>query len=121
MRGPDGEWLRRFDMYYKRWRLLVEFDGRQHAEDEDQWTGDIYRREELDRRGDRLVVITKHGHLRRTRFAPSSGSAPPSSTVAPPTFPAASGRSGSATSRAGDDEPRDVLRTHGGQRSGTSA
>lgn len=61
MRGPDGAWQRRFDMYYKKWRVLVEFDGRQHAEDSEQWTSDIYRREELDRRGDRLVVITKEG------------------------------------------------------------
>ncbi len=61
LRGPDGERLRRFDMYYKKSRLLVEYDGRQHAEDDEQWVSDIYRREELDRRGDRLVVITREG------------------------------------------------------------
>ena len=61
LRGLDGEWQRRFDMYYKRQRLLVEFDGRQHAEDEVQWVGDIYRREELDRRGERLIIITRSG------------------------------------------------------------
>ena len=61
LRGLDGEWQRRFDMYYKRQRLLVEFDGRQHAEDVEQWVGDIYRREELDRRGERLIIITRSG------------------------------------------------------------
>lgn len=61
LRGLHGEWRRRFDMYYKRQRVLVEFDGRQHAENEEQWEGDIYRREELDQRGERLIVVTRRG------------------------------------------------------------
>jgi hypothetical protein len=61
VRGPDGEWLRRFDLCYAIFRLVVEYDGRQHAEDTRQWVTDIDRREELDRGGYRLVVVTREG------------------------------------------------------------
>ncbi len=61
LRDAEGNWLRRFDMYYKRQRLLVEFDGRQHSEDVEQWLSDIGRREELDQRGDRLIIVTSEG------------------------------------------------------------
>ncbi len=27
VRGPDGEWLRRFDLCYPIFRLVVEYDG----------------------------------------------------------------------------------------------
>ncbi len=61
VRGRDGEWLRRFDLCYRALRLVVEYDGRQHAEDVEQWVTDIDRREELDRRRYRLVVVTRDG------------------------------------------------------------
>ena len=61
VRGRDGEWLRRFDLCYRAFRLVVEYDGRQHAEDVEHWVTDIDRREELDRRRNRLVVVTRDG------------------------------------------------------------
>lgn len=64
LRGCDGQWQRRFDLAYEGLRLLVEYEGRQHAEDPDQWTSDIYRREELDRLHWRLVLVTSDGIYR---------------------------------------------------------
>ena len=61
VRGREGEWLRRFDLCYTVLRLVVEYDGRQHAEDTRQWVTDIDRREELDRGRYRLVVVTRDG------------------------------------------------------------
>ena len=37
MRAEDGEWRRRYDMAYLEWKTLLEYDGRQHAEDPKQW------------------------------------------------------------------------------------
>ncbi len=56
-----GREVRRFDLCYPHLMLLVEYDGRQHAEDPDQYDSDIYRREDLDRWGWRLVVVTAKG------------------------------------------------------------
>lgn len=56
--GPNGRVRRRFDLYYAGVRLIIEYDGRQHAEDTDQWTSDLARREELDDAGYRLIVVT---------------------------------------------------------------
>jgi len=64
MRAQDGEWRRRYDMAYPEWKTLLEYDGRQHAEDPKQWRSDIYRREELDRMGWRLIVVTSDGIFR---------------------------------------------------------
>ena len=57
LRDQDGEWLARFDLCYPEWKLIIEFDGRQHAFDTAQWATDIERRETLDRLGWRLIVI----------------------------------------------------------------
>jgi hypothetical protein len=64
LRGSEGDWLRRYDLTYDEYQLAVEYDGRQHAEDNRQWQTDIARREELDRMGWRLVVITADGIYR---------------------------------------------------------
>ena len=61
LRAPDGSWRRRFDLCYPGVRLIIEYDGRQHAFDHEQWSGDIARREELDRTGWRLIVIESDG------------------------------------------------------------
>jgi very-short-patch-repair endonuclease len=45
-------------------RLIIEYDGRQHAEDKRQWLTDIFRREELDQMHWRLVIITAEGIYR---------------------------------------------------------
>ena len=58
-RNADGSWLIRLDLYYGAYRLLVEYDGRQHAENTRQWRRDITRRETLDRMGIRLLIVTK--------------------------------------------------------------
>jgi hypothetical protein len=41
IRGPDGSWRRRYDMAYEYVRLILDYDGRQHAEDTRQWRTDI--------------------------------------------------------------------------------
>jgi hypothetical protein len=64
IRGRDGGWRRRYDLAYEHLRLLIEYDGRQHAEDTQQWLTDIFRRKELDQIRWRLVVITSEGIYR---------------------------------------------------------
>ncbi|WP_209020559.1 DUF559 domain-containing protein [Nocardioides sp. 1609] len=60
----DGSLRRRFDLYYPGIRLIVEYDGRQHASDTRQWQGDLDRREELDDEGYRILVVTAEGVFR---------------------------------------------------------
>lgn len=57
----SGVWKRRYDLCYRRIKLVVEYDGRQHAEDPVQWQKDLERREEFDDEGFRLIVVTAHG------------------------------------------------------------
>ena len=64
IRGRDGGWRRRYDLAYEELRLIVEYDGRQHAEDTEQWLTDIFRREELDQIRWRLVIVTSEGIYR---------------------------------------------------------
>lgn len=69
LRDHEGNWVFRFDMCYRELRLIIEYDGRQHAENGDQWGRDIERREQLDRLGWRLLVIRGDGvyaHPERT-------------------------------------------------------
>jgi very-short-patch-repair endonuclease len=61
LRDEHGAVLRRFDLYYAGVRVLVEYDGRQHAEDPAQYDHDRDRREELDDGGWRIVVVTAKG------------------------------------------------------------
>jgi hypothetical protein len=61
VRGEDGSWRMRFDLCYLDQRLIVEYDGRQHADSPQQWERDIYRREELDRMDYRLLIVTSRG------------------------------------------------------------
>jgi Protein of unknown function (DUF559) len=58
IRNPDGSWRMRFDLSYPGLKLIIEYDGRQHAEDSGQWRRDLRRREELDRLGWRLIIVT---------------------------------------------------------------
>ena len=60
-RREDGSWRRRYDLCYERIKLIVEYDGRQHAEDASQWKADIARREEFDDEGYRVIVVTAEG------------------------------------------------------------
>lgn len=61
IRHSDGGWRRRFDLCYREFKLLVEYDGRQHAFDESQWANDIYRREDLEAMGYRLIIVISRG------------------------------------------------------------
>lgn len=76
LRHPDGSWWMRFDLCYPSLKLIIEYDGRQHAEEEDQWLHDLKRREALDRMGWRIIVVTRRDYydtpeevLRRVRDA----------------------------------------------------
>lgn len=53
----DGTLLRRYDLSYLPHRLIIEYDGRQHAESDEQWRGDIGRDEVLDDQGIRRLVV----------------------------------------------------------------
>ena len=57
----SGALKRRFDLYFPDARVIVEYDGRQHARDTAQWRRDLERREELDEDGYRIVVVTAEG------------------------------------------------------------
>lgn len=54
--ASDGSLLYRFDLCYLQWRLLVEYDGRQHAAGE-QWHSDVTRDEQFDSWRLRKVVV----------------------------------------------------------------
>lgn len=56
-----GHVVRRLDLCYPSVKLIVEYDGRQHAADSEQWNGDLQRREEFDDDGWRLLVVTSEG------------------------------------------------------------
>lgn len=56
--GQDGAWEIRLDMSYPDQKVIVEYDGRHHGDDIDQWHRDLSRREHLERRGWRLIVVT---------------------------------------------------------------
>jgi hypothetical protein len=60
----NGRVRRRFDLCYPQVRVIVEYDGRQHAEDPAQYDHDRDRREELDEQGWRIVVVTAEGIYR---------------------------------------------------------
>lgn len=53
----DGSLLYRFDLAYLGHGLVVEYDGRQHADDPQQWEADVRRDEQLDHWGIRRVVV----------------------------------------------------------------
>jgi hypothetical protein len=55
--GPDG-FIARGDLVYDEPKVLVEYDGRQHAEDRRQWNRDIDRLEALRHAGWAYVQVT---------------------------------------------------------------
>jgi very-short-patch-repair endonuclease len=58
-----GNVIMRLDLAYPGVRVAVEYDGRQHAEDERQWNRDLGRREDLDDADWRILVVTRRGVL----------------------------------------------------------
>ncbi|HEU4329676.1 MAG TPA: DUF559 domain-containing protein [Lapillicoccus sp.] len=65
LRDGAGRILYRLDLAYPQWRIAIEYDGRQHAENTAQWRWDVRRREALDADGWRLLVVLS-GDLYRT-------------------------------------------------------
>ncbi len=62
VRDPDtGEWLRRFELAYRDLLIAIEYEGRQHRDDDEIWAADIERREELDRETWRVVQVISKG------------------------------------------------------------
>ena len=62
VRDPDtGEWLRRFELAYRDLLIAIEYEGRQHRDDDEIWAADIDRREELDRETWRVVQVISKG------------------------------------------------------------
>ena len=61
LRDERGRVRRRFDLCYADVKVIVEYDGRQHAEDPVQYDIDRDRREELDEEEWRVVVVTNEG------------------------------------------------------------
>jgi hypothetical protein len=57
IRQNNGDWWKRFDLSFPELKLLIEYDGRQHLEDRQQWSRDILRREQLERQDWRIIVI----------------------------------------------------------------
>lgn len=53
-----GGWIARGDLVYRRWKVLVEYDGWQHERDAAQRQWDHLRREQLDAAGWRVIVVT---------------------------------------------------------------
>jgi hypothetical protein len=57
IRHDDGEWNIRLDLCYPQLKLIVEYDGWQHRLEQKQWSRDLQRREWLESRGWRIIVI----------------------------------------------------------------
>lgn len=59
-----GRLLYRFDLSYPDLRLAVEYDGRQHRDDDDQWDHDIDRDDWLDHHDWMIVKVFSRGIYR---------------------------------------------------------
>jgi hypothetical protein len=60
----DGRVRWRFDLSYPEYRLIIEYDGLQHREDSGQWATDISRRDWMDHKRWRIVVVIAKGVFR---------------------------------------------------------
>lgn len=64
IRWPDGRVRYRFDLSYPDLKILVEYDGRQHRDDLDQWDHDADRKDWLDAHGWLHVPVFSRGIYR---------------------------------------------------------
>jgi very-short-patch-repair endonuclease len=64
LRDRNGEVVAQFDLCYPEIRLIVQYDGRHHADDDKQWQDDIHRREQLDEHNWRVLIVTARGIFR---------------------------------------------------------
>ncbi|MCK5890959.1 DUF559 domain-containing protein [Aeromicrobium sp.] len=65
-----GRFLARGDLVFRRWKVLVEYDGRHHAFDTTTWHRDLRRREQLEAEGWIVIVVT-HEDLRLPATVPT--------------------------------------------------
>lgn len=56
----QDRFLARVDLFYRRWKVAVEFDGRQHAEDLSQFRRDAERWDDVRAAGIALVRVLDH-------------------------------------------------------------
>ena len=61
LHDASGHFIGRVDMLYRRWRLVVEYDGDQHRTDTAQYEKDMLRRERIAGAGYAAVYIRKYG------------------------------------------------------------
>ena len=61
----DGRVRHRFDLSYPELKLIVEYDGRQHRDDLDQWDRDTERKDWFDHNGWMHVAVFSRGIHRR--------------------------------------------------------
>jgi len=61
----DGRVRYRFDLSYPELKILVEYDGRQHRDDLDQWDTDTKRQDWFDHNGWMRVPVFSRGIYRR--------------------------------------------------------
>jgi very-short-patch-repair endonuclease len=67
VRNAEGEWEVRFDLCYPQLKLIIEYDGDHHRLDAGQWSRDLKRREWLERRGWRIIVVTSDAYYKEPR------------------------------------------------------
>lgn len=65
VRRADGRVRYRFDLCYPDLKIVVEYDGRHHRADLDQWDRDVERAEWIDEDGWRYVPVHSRGVYRR--------------------------------------------------------
>ncbi len=65
IRAGDGTPLRRYDLCWPEIRVIVEYDGRHHAERVEQWEADLVRREAIDDDDWRILIVTSRGIYQR--------------------------------------------------------
>jgi very-short-patch-repair endonuclease len=61
LRDERGLVVVQFDLCYPSIKLVVQYDGRHHADDDDQWDEDIHRREAMDEHGWRVLNVNSRG------------------------------------------------------------
>ncbi|MCK6081559.1 endonuclease domain-containing protein [Microbacterium sp. EYE_5] len=69
LRAPGGRFVARLDLSYEQWRVAVEYDGRQHAEDRAQFERDSDRWHDIREQGWVLVRVLRHHLLGEGRAA----------------------------------------------------
>ena len=64
--GGERFFIAKVDLYLRRWNIVLEYEGDQHRSDDNQWTHDIGRYEDLAAAGHIVIRVTKQT-MRRPR------------------------------------------------------